>query len=134
MKNYLKCKSVLLMCESKFINDGTAKSAELEINDSISVEKIKKETANLIVSRTINFTPLVNAYVKVAYSVNLVSDGEIDKEQLKNDLKEEIMILSNVYSRISLLISQITNEGMFGAVITPPMYEGKQVELIDNCK
>lgn len=134
MKNYLKCKSVLLMCESKFINDGTAKSAELEINDSISVEKIKKETANLIVSRTINFTPLVNAYVKVAYSVNLVSDGEIDKEQLKNDLKEEIMILSNVYSRISLLISQITNEGMFGAVITPPMYEGKQVEIIDNCK
>ena len=134
MKTYSNIKSELEYCESKIIDDGTAKSAELEVSDSISIEKIKNEKAHLIVKRLIKFTPLTNAYVSVAYRTVLEAKEAIEKKQLVKDLKEELPFLGIVYSRISLVIAQITNESMFGAVITPPMYEGERVEIIDNCK
>lgn len=134
MKKYFNIKSDLVSCESKFIDDGTVKSVKLEIKDSLSIDKIKKEKINLIVKREIKFSPLTNAYVNIAYSVVLETNEEIEKAQLIKDLKEGIMILGNVYSRISLITAQITNESMFGAVITPPMYDGTQIEITDNCK
>lgn len=134
MKNYFNIKCELESCESKIIDEGTVKAVKLEVNDSISIEKIKKEKINLIVKRAIKFTPLANAYVNMAYSVSLETNEEIEKAQLIKDLKEGIMILGNVYSRISLITAQITNESMFGAVITPPMYDGTQIEITDNCK
>ena len=48
MKKYFNIKSDLVSCESKFIDDGTVKSVKLEIKDSLSIDKIKKEKIILI--------------------------------------------------------------------------------------
>lgn len=103
------------------------------IQDTISFKSIIDNIIIAYVSRYISCSDAEKSLVNVTYEIKLKSeDGDLDS--VAEDIKSGINIFSNVFSRISLTISELTNASLLGAVITPPMYDKNTINIVNDCK
>lgn len=96
------------------------------VNDAIKIHKINDKQVDLFVSRVLNFGENTNTYLNIVYEVSLEFSKEMSKEETINLLAKKTSGLTPVFSKISLLISQITNSSPFGVIVTPPIYDPKE--------
>ena len=84
----------------------------------------------LYAERKLVFDGLKNVYLRVVYEVNLSLSEKVDKKKLVSDIKKGLSALGEVYKDISLIIAQITDKSPFGAIISPPMYDEEEIEIV----
>lgn len=105
------------------------KTLTISVNDGIEIIGILENQAILEVKRTLYFDQKKESYVDVSYEVILEHNGIITNENLLESLKNRTINLVTAYSKISLLISQITNMSPLGAIVTPPNYDNEKISV-----
>lgn len=129
--NFKECFTDEYQYSLKSINYKTIESQEIfdtiELNCSDEINSINIENGlELTFSRKVFFIPKCMYELTVTYSVKLFfvdNTKEINCEELLDNLKnEENVYLSNIISRASLLISDITSSYGQNPVITPPVF------------
>lgn len=103
--------------------------ASLNCKDKLEILSSNDEKVNFILTRKLYFEPSylyeINVSVVFSFAFNQNTKSEVDWEkvnlieELKNDNN---IVLGNIISRISLLISEITSFNSFIPVITPPTF------------
>lgn len=99
------------------------KTLTISVNDDIEIIGLFENQATLEVKRTLYFDSKNESFVIVSYEVMVEHNEAITKDDLLEALKNRSINLVAVYSKISLLISQITNMSPLGAIVTPPSYD-----------
>ncbi|MBQ4159575.1 MAG: hypothetical protein IJD83_01455 [Clostridia bacterium] len=102
------------------------KTITVSIGDTVEIAETQEKQATILVSREVNLGPQTNSYIKVGYEVLVDSTETIDSKELLTTFKSKGTVLSFVFSKISVIISSITNMCPIGAIITPPNYKSKE--------
>ncbi len=102
----------------------------LNTTDTIRIEKILEKSFVVYVSRKLCFEPMSNTYIQVAYEVQIGTNEKESVAGITQAIKEGNSAFGAIFTKASLLISQITNESAFGPIITVPMYNPKTVEIV----
>ena len=101
---------------------------ELEIKDEIEINEMTDEYIKTLAIRKLIFKNIENTFLNVTFDMNIKTSKPITKDSFIEKIKNgEGIISANVYSKISLLISNITNMCPLGTIITPPTYDVKEI-------
>lgn len=101
---------------------------ELEIKDEIEINEMTDEYIKTSAIRKLIFKNIENTFLNVTFDMNIKISKPITKDCFIEKIKNGKGIISaNVYSKISLLISNITNMCPLGTIITPPTYDAKEI-------
>ena len=129
-KAYKNFKSMLMVVDYHFQDDNNEKEITLDTKEKIEIKSIGDTSLLLFAERKLIFNGLTNTYLKVSYEVNISLAEKVNKKKVVSDIKKGLSILGAVYSDISLIIAQITDKSPFGAIISPPMYDEDEIEII----
>lgn len=127
---YTRISSTLKHCLYNEEAIKTKEKIKIGISDSISIDTITDEAITLVVKRNININEESNQFVTVSFEVVIGTQKIQTIEEIKEDIKSGMQILSSVYSRISLLLAQITQMSPIGSMITPPFYDAKSIIVL----
>lgn len=104
-------------------------TAKLICKDDLEILNRDEEKINLIFTRKLKFDPncLYEIIVSFAFSLVFNQNNKSELDWGKIDLIEELkkdnnVVLGNIISRASLLISEITSCSGYIPVITPPSF------------
>lgn len=128
MKKYYINNLTLVSSEYKFTKPDP-KLISIDVYDTIKVIEIHEKGVVLSVVRELNFGEGTNSFIKVEYEANLESKSSETKENILAALNAGISELSVVFSKISLLISQLTQASPFGVLVTAPTYNPKKAQI-----
>lgn len=128
MKKYHINNLTLINSEYKFTKPDP-KLISISVDDSIRVVEIQDQEVVLCVSRELNFGNGTDSFIKVEYEVNLESKGNETTESVIAALTAGVSELSVVFSKVSLLISQLTQASPFGVLVTAPNYNPKKAHI-----
>ena len=118
---FVGVKSHLLAVQYNFQESNKEDMIEVTVEDTIEINEINNEFVNTVVCRKLLFNKLENTYLNVSFDMSIKLSEPITKEEFIKEIKKS-QILMNLYSKISLIISNITNMCPLGAIITPPIY------------
>ena len=102
---------------------------KITINDEIQITQVFDNKARLMISRSLHFGPDTNSYVNVVFEVIIDNDDDITKESLIKALKKDIVCLTSVFAKISVLISQVTGLSLFSPLVTAPSYDPAHTKI-----
>ena len=129
-KQYSNVNVVLMNATYNFEKVDGELQISLNTTDTISIEKVLEKSFIVYVSRRLWFEPMSNTYVQVAYEVQIATNEKESVAGITQAIKEGNSAFGAIFTKASLLISQITNESAFGPIITVPMYNPKTVEIV----
>ena len=129
-KQYSNLNAVLTNATYNFEKAEGELQISIHTTDTISIEKISEKRGVVLASRKLCFEPLSNTYIQVTYEVQIGTNEKESVAGITQAIKEGNSTFGAIFTKASLLISQITNEGAFGPIITVPMYNPKTVEII----
>ena len=129
MSNYNISRLILENVQYNFTKPDR-KDISISVSDNIKVIEIHENEAVLDVERTLYFDSRTESFVKVNYEIVVKHDEAIVKQDLLDALSNKNINLTAVYSKASLLISQITNMSPFGVIITPPSFDPKNINIV----
>ena len=129
MSNYYISRLVLENVQYNFTKPDR-KDISISVSDSIKVIEINENEAVLDVERVLFFDSKTESFVKVNYEIVVKYDEVIVKQDLLDALSNKKINLTVIYSKASLLISQITNMSPFGVIITPPSFDPKSINIV----
>lgn len=127
MSNYKNIRSTLVDSAFHYEESTTEAPIKMNFSDKIIVKNISDDKITFEAERQVNFTPLKESFFKATFLASIMLDEPITKEQFLADVKKGLPMLSNVFSRISLVISELSNPSPFGPIITPPIYDAKGI-------
>ena len=103
---------------------------DIEIIDKIKIIEINNDIVDFNVIRDLKFKSLVNSYIHVVFESSIKSTEIITKEEFIEAVKKDVSMISGaVFTKISLLIANVTNMSPLGTIITPPVYNMKEIEI-----
>ena len=105
------------------------KLISITVDDTIRVVELQEKEIVLCIARELNFGEGTDSFIKVEYEVNLESKDSETKETILTALTACISELSVAFSKISLLISQLTQASPFGVLVTAPNYNPKKAQI-----
>ena len=105
------------------------KLISITVDDTIRVVELQEKEIVLCIARELNFGEGTDSFIKVEYEVNLESKDSETKETILTALTAGISELSVAFSKISLLISQLTQASPFGVLVTAPNYNPKKAQI-----
>ncbi|NLO09277.1 MAG: hypothetical protein GX129_05340 [Clostridiales bacterium] len=104
-------------------------TAKLVCKDELEILKIDEEKIDLIFTRKLNFEPKCLYELTISFGFSLVfnQNNKLEVDWNKIDFVKELkddqnVVLGNIISRVSLLISEITSCNGFIPIITPPSF------------
>lgn len=128
MNNY-KLTSIMLKNVQYNFTNPDRKLISLSVYDSIKICEIFDNQAILQVNRELSYGEKTDSYIRIFYEVSITNDEAVSKDNLSESLKNKSINLSSVFSKISLLISEITNLGVFGPLVTAPNYDPEKINI-----
>ena len=105
------------------------KMISITVEDTINVIEVREKEIVLCVTRELNFGKGTDSFIKVEYEVNIESKDSETKETVLAALTAGVSELSVAFSKISLLISQLTQASPFGVLVTAPNYNPKKTQI-----
>lgn len=105
------------------------KLISITVNDTIRVVEIQEKEIVLCIARELNFGEGTDSFIKVEYEVNLESKSSETKDTILSALATGVSELSVAFSKISLLVSQLTQASPFGVLVTAPNYNPKKAQI-----
>lgn len=101
----------------------------VEQNDSFIIKKIKESSVELEVCRELKLKEIDLIMAQVIFMVNIDCEDCETENSIEEEIRRGIPVLSNVFSRISLMISEATSNSQFGPIVTMPTYDNKKVSI-----
>ena len=108
-------------------SESNEKELMIIFEDKVSNINVIDKKVNCIVSRKITIESELEIYVD--FKVNIALEERINKEEVKAMLNEDVEVLASVYSKISLIIANLTNASVFGPLVTIPVIKNKQTNI-----
>lgn len=131
IKKFKGIKTQLSNIEYKFNDTIKEGFIDLEVFDKIEILEIKEDIIDFNAIRRLEFKNLEDSYLQVVFKSSIKCSESMNRQAFIDAIKKHIPMISGaIYSKISLLISNITNSTSLGVVVTPPIYNVKQVEII----
>lgn len=128
MKKYHINKLTLINSVYRFTKPDP-KLISITVDDTIRVIEIQEKEIVLCIARELNFGEGTDSFIKVEYEVNLESKDSETKETILAALTAGVSELSVAFSKISLLVSQLTQASPFGVLVTAPNYNPKKAQI-----
>lgn len=129
MNHYKIVRLVLKNIEYHF-SKPDASEIFVSIQDDIEILEINENEAKLNVERKLSFDTQKNSFINVNYEIAVECDEPIVKKNLQDEINSNHTLnLTVVYSKISLLISQITSMSPFGVIVTPPKFNPQNINV-----
>lgn len=128
--NNAKITSMTLTSVRYIFTSLNKKSITVSIDDQVEVKEIAEEQATLRISRELKFGDHEECTIAVEYEATLESSENLSKEMVVDHIKSDNFGITTVYSKISLLISELTNASPFGVIVTPPMRNKENFTVI----
>ncbi len=129
MSNFNVSNVILKNVQYNFANPDR-KSISVSVNDSIEVLEVDERNALLKVGRELSLGPDTDSYVRINYELSVENEEAITKAIILEALRNKAIRLVGVFSKISLLMSQITNLSPFGIIVTPPTFNPEKTNII----
>lgn len=99
----------------------------INIEDKVVINDINEKKIEMTVSRKLFSSDIEKILVEVEFKVSLELSTKINIDELKKDINLGLPLLSSVFSRISVVISGITNYSILGPVVTIPDYDKSKI-------
>ncbi len=129
-KLYTRLKCTLKSCQYNLeLIEGT-KTIEIDLRDTIEILTISENEIKLLIKREMLCGQQSSIFLTTTFDVVLTISNSVTKEEFIKNITDGLPILSNAFSRISLLISQITQLSPLGIIISPPSYDAKNLNII----
>ncbi len=129
MSNFNISNVVLKNVQYNFANPDR-KSISISVNDIIEVLEVDETNALLKVVRELSLGPDTDSYVRINYEVSVENEEMLTKAIILEALRNKTIGLVGVFSKISLLMSQVTNLSPFGIIVTPPTFNPEKTNII----
>ena len=129
MSNFSISNLILKNVQYNFANPNS-RHISFSINDTIEILDINEKNALLGVIREMTLGPDTDSYVKIKYELSVDCEDVITKDFIKEELYNQTTGLVAVFSKISLLMSQLTNLSPFGTIVTPPTFNPDNTNII----
>ena len=113
--------------------DPNNRRVTLNIEDKVSIDEISDKKIMMIVSRKLFSSNTENLLVEVEFCVNFETTSSFSVQELEDSIHMGTPLLSNVFSRISVVISSMTNYSIWGPIVTKPDYDKDKI-IIENSK
>lgn len=129
MKNikYKNIKTKLMKVNYDFNLIENEKLLDVKLDDKIKINVIEN---NLIDFNTIRELQInKKSLLSVEFNCKIQTNEAVTKDNFEVDIKNGLDLLSEVFSYISLIISNITCLSPFDAFVTPPIYNKKEITI-----
>ncbi len=105
------------------------KTSQLTVNqaDEITISKVCDHHFELIITRRLTLLPAEQTLAEASFNVRINTESAETESSITEKIKGGLSALGTVFSRISLVISQITSQGPYGPIITAPLYDKNKV-------
>ena len=97
--------------------------------DEIVIGKIQEHNFGLIITRRLSISQIDQVLAEATFNVRIDIESTETTSSITDKIKDGMPILGNVFSRISLVISQITSQSPYGPIITVPVYDKNKVVI-----
>lgn len=129
-KKIVGIKTQLINTDYNLVEPSKGEIIDIDVEDKIEILDIKENIVNFNVIRKLNYKSLHNSYINVTFKTSIKFIENISKEEFCEILKSDVSLLSGpVYSKISLLISNITALSFLGIIVTPPTYNLNNLKI-----
>lgn len=105
------------------------KMISITVEDTIKIIEVQEKEIVLCIGRELNFGKGTDSFIKVEYEVSVESKDNETRESVLAALTAGVSELSVAFSKISLLISQLTQASPFGVLVTAPNYNPKKAQI-----
>lgn len=126
---YLSSDYTLVKVEYNFTNKEGVNAIDIETNEKVKIADIEEKRVLLQIERTVCFLPLENTFVRVVFEVRVETSKTVTKDEIAKDIKANENLLGGAFSDASLAIAAITSLSPFRTVITPPLYDVKEITV-----
>ena len=126
---YLSSDYTLIKAEYNFTNKEGVTTIDIETNEKVKIVDIEEKRVLLQIERTVAFLPLENTFVRVIFEVRVETSKKVTKDEIAKDIKAGENLLGGAFSDASLAIAAITSLSPFRTVITPPLYDVKEITV-----
>lgn len=126
---YLSSDYTLVKVEYNFTNKEGVNAIDIETNEKVKIADIEEKRVLLQIERTVCFLPLENTFVRVVFEVRVETSKKVTKDEIVKDIKANENLLGGAFSDASLAIAAITSLSPFRTVITPPLYDVKEITV-----
>lgn len=92
----------------------------ISVSDDIQIQKIDRDIIVLHLIRVLDYGPETGSFIKVKYELAIKGQEEWDENAIRKYCNSDAPEIRRSYSKMSLLLSDITNESPFGVMVTPP--------------
>ncbi|MBP5435206.1 hypothetical protein J6Z39_05245 [bacterium] len=131
MNNVVAINSYLVKAEFGFAVSNKV-PISIEIGDIIEIKDVQEKKVVLSVCRTIKTNDLNVNLAIVEFEVQIDTIAQETFETVETKLKNGTPIYGNVFSRISLNISENTAFSRFGPIVTMPIFYQKNGTIISR--
>ena len=126
---YLSSDYTLVKVEYNFTNKEGVNAIDIETKEKVKIADIEEKRVLLQIERTVCFLPLENTFVRVVFEVRVETSKKVTKDEIAKDIKANENLLGGAFSDASLAIAAITSLSPFRTVITPPLYDVKEITV-----
>ena len=125
---YFNLKTNLLSSNINIKNEGNV-HYNVTLEDIVEVVEIVEKEIVMKITRNLKFVPGADMHLAVTYIATLQTKYNVTKDEFESDIKQGMPILNNVFSRIALVIGELTNQTILGPILTIPAYNMKEIVL-----
>ena len=132
MNNKFKgIKTSLSNIDFAFIEPRKEETINVKISDKISIIEIKDDSIDFYASRKLDFENLNNSHLEVKFKTTILLNDTINKNEFEDILKSNNnnLLSGMVFSKISLIISNLSSQSTLGIIVTPPFYNTKELQI-----
>lgn len=127
--NFTGMNATLISAQFNF--NVTKKISQISVDqaDEIVIGKIQEHHFGLIITRRLSLSQVDQVLAEATFDVRINTENTETASSITDKVKDGMPILGNVFSRISLVISQITSQSPYGPIITVPAYDKNKVAI-----
>mgnify|MGYP004471140125 CR=1 FL=1 len=126
MRNFRNTRAYLSDVKYNF-NKKIEQKVDIHFQDYLNIEEIKDDVILCKITRSIIFVPSDKTIkdtneMQVSFLANIFLNQRVSAEEFKKDVKTGLDVLNPVFEMLSLTISNLTVNSVWGPIITIPTY------------
>ncbi len=131
--NFTNINATLINAQFDFNISKKVNQVSVEQTDEIVINEIREHYFELVIVRRLSLSKIDQTLAEAVFNVRINTEKMETVNSITEKIKAGMPILGNVFSRISLVISQITSQSLYGPIVTVPACD-KNVSVRTNQK
>lgn len=118
--NFTSMNAVLINAQFNFNIAKKVNQVTVDQTDEIVIDKIGEHHFELLVTRRLSLLQVDQTLAEATFHVRVNTENSETVSSITDRINLGLPLLGNVFSRISLVISEITSQSPYGPLITAP--------------